>query len=102
MIQLFHQMYGQDSDEMDVDSDDGASPPPPPPPPIPPQITSLTVERPFCLPNGVEIPAGTKQVIVHPYSDSHPYAEHFTSESIHASLNAAFEPEKNGIQSETD
>lgn len=80
-----HEMYYQSpqSDSMDVDSDDGGvTPPNPPPPPPEPQITTLTVTEPFSLPDGSSIPSGTKQVIVHPYSDTHPFASEFTPDAI--------------------
>jgi hypothetical protein len=77
-------------EEMDVesDNDDCPSPPAPPPPPLPPQITNLVVEHAFTLPNGQEVPAGTKQVIVHPYPESHPLSSHFTPEFVQSSLNS--------------
>lgn len=43
------------------------SPPLSPPPPRP-QMTFLDLTQPKTLPNGVVLPPGTKQIIVHPYS----------------------------------
>lgn len=62
-----------ESDEMDVDSGTD-SPPPPPPPPELPQILTTTLNHPITLPNGIELPPGTKQTIVYPYPSNHPYA----------------------------
>lgn len=77
-------------EEMDVESDDDCpSPPAPPPPPPPPHITNLVVEQAFELPNGQEVPAGTKQVIVHPYPESHPLSSHFTPEFVQSSLQSS-------------
>ena len=74
------------AEEMDVESDDDCPSPPAPPPP--PHITTLLVEQAFSLPNGQEVPAGTKQVIVHPYPESHPLSSHFTPEFVQSSVNS--------------
>lgn len=85
-----HEMYYQSpqSDSMDVDSEEegGETPPPPLPPPPGPKITALTVTEPFSLPDGTSVPSGTKQVIVHPYSDTHPFASEFTPDAIKSKL----------------
>lgn len=74
-------------DEMDVESDQECpTPPAPPPPPPPPSMTSLIVEEPFSLPNGLEVPQGTKAVIVHPYPQSHALSSQFTAEKIQSAL----------------
>ena len=72
--------------DMDSDQEDCASPPAPPPPPSPPTVTSLVVEEKIYLPNGLEVPPGTKEVIVHPYTPTHPLAPQFTAEQIHSAL----------------
>ena len=45
----------------------GVARPPPPPPPPRPMITRLISAEPVTLTNGHVLPAGTKQVVVHPY-----------------------------------
>ena len=47
--------------------------PPPPPPPSRPMMTRLTSTEAITLPNGEVLPAGTKQVVVHPYQTGDPY-----------------------------
>ena len=79
------------SEEMDVESDGekdvtDESVVVPPPPPSPPRITTLIVEQPFCLPNGQEVPAGTKQIIVHPYPDRHPLSAEFSPEALQSAV----------------
>lgn len=54
------------------------SPPPPPPPPQRPKMTTLTSSHPVTLPDGQVLPAGTKQIVVHPYSSTAAYR--FTAE----------------------
>ena len=101
-----HEMYYQSpqSDSMDVDSEEegGVTPPPPPPPPPGPQITTLTVTQPFSLPDGTNVPSGTKQVIVHPYSDTHPFASEFTPDAIKSkiqNMKQLSEGNSNGVSS---
>lgn len=45
----------------------GRESPPPAPPPPRPRMTFLEATEPVKLPNGVTLPPGTKQIIVHPY-----------------------------------
>lgn len=46
----------------------GRESPPPTPPPLRPRMTFLEATEPVKLPNGVTLPSGTKQIIVHPYN----------------------------------
>lgn len=46
----------------------GQASPPPTPPPLRPKMTFLEATEPVKLPNGVTLPPGTKQIIVHPYN----------------------------------
>jgi hypothetical protein len=40
------------------------------------------------LPNGIELPAGTKQTVVHPYPHDHPLASHFTVQAFREAMQA--------------
>lgn len=67
--------------------DEMSSPPPPPPPPCRPKMTEIVSNTATILPNGVKLPPGTRQIIVHPYLSSHPFSNHFTAESINRGFN---------------
>ncbi|CAG2162500.1 unnamed protein product [Oppiella nova] len=62
----------------DMDVSDGDSPPPPPPPQPRPLMTTMTSSDEYTLPNGQVLPAGTKQIVVHPYQTDDP--NKFTAE----------------------
>jgi len=62
----------------DMDVSDGDSPPPPPPPQPRPLMTAMTSSDEYTLPNGQVLPAGTKQIVVHPYQTDDP--NKFTAE----------------------
>lgn len=68
--------------------------PTPPPPPELPRMTSFTTTSGITLPNGVKLPAGTKQIFVHPYHPSHPLARFYTEEEFNKL--AASEEESTG------
>lgn len=57
----------QDDSKMDFDSHRSYSPPLSPPP-ARPRMTVLEATETIMLPNGITLPPGTKQIIVHPYN----------------------------------
>ncbi|KAI1289782.1 hypothetical protein HDE_08932 [Halotydeus destructor] len=59
-----NQPEATENDDMEVESD-GESLPPPGTPPLLPEITITTLTQAVTLPDGTELPAGTKQTIVH-------------------------------------
>ena len=60
---------------------------PPPPPPCRPKMTEIISNTYTTLPNGVKLPPGTKQIIVHPYFSSHPFSNNFIAESVNKGYN---------------